>query len=1693
MSEGEVVPVPTHIDNTAPHPPEPAFAQIPSDPALVVNGTHANGDAVPDVADAAIKTEEDTDGDALAGRKRKFDSLTKSGRSSRAPSPPWKKVAVDGPTSFVVDGKRKSARTNTVPVELEPASEGRKTRAAQNRGKPRPSYAALNNGIFREKTPSSGSEKRPRRSLAVTKANSQTDFKKPPKTYGRNHKQPETPSKSPGRTRSTSAAASGTHSPTLRRPPTSPTSTRSRRWSRVSEDKITPKEDGLANGHQKATPKNDQTTPARFPRIRLRIREPTLIKTAPGNFPIPRQHSSFSEWLQKDDPLEGEESLRLTEEQARREAQVRLRIAKASELGGILSEGVCARWIPEPFEEPRPRYSHWSYLIAHATRFHRLMQLEHERHVKAAKQVAYACMHAIESDARWVFLRRKKPPALIAKEQIEQQTRRKKQLVNDMKLRWQLAKTEVNHLRLLQWEKEQEALGKEALDEMLDKSTRILYQHRMPSSSVGPTDSEVGTPRAGSETDLEDDESGGEGSEDSENMSSSSDAEDTAAEADEDENLSPEALRQKYADALLQQESDSENSEAEEDGDDEESEDEGDVSMRSIEEHFDEDTPMEDSVTVDEQDVNRDYQSQADTENEEESALERDLEGYHPPKLEEVDDTLLDDEDESTDMDSDMGSEEEGADESASEEEEEDHGLMGFFSKKDIQALKGEDQPHEDAKHVPSEQHKVTINGDRASEETADATPREQVQEMRETRDFEHAPVAHVNGVETTESKEPSPLESVMMSPAADTAPTTPSTPRGPSRVEIPTQLLRGTLREYQHDGLDWLAKMYAGGRNGILADEMGLGKTIQTIALLAHLAVEHEVWGPHLIVVPTSVILNWEMEFKKWCPGFKILTYYGTQEERKKKRQGWLNDDRWNVVITSYQLILQDTSAFKKRGWHYLVLDEAHNIKNFQTQRWQTLLTFKTHSRLLLTGTPLQNNLQELWSLLYFLMPAGTDGAGGFADLEKFLNSMKAPAHQILDQGREKLDAEAQARVKKLHEVLRPYLLRRLKSEVEKQMPAKYEHVIYCRLSKRQRQLYDEFMGRADTKRTLASGSYMSIINCLMSLRKVCNHPDLFETRQIVTSLAMPKSAVADYEISELLVRRRLLSGEKVNLEYCGLVPAALERFSRHEATRLHELEPLRELEDLVAHQARRLQSTSTTLDCSNIENCLSRIVAEAQQSVLEQLQNRIDYMRHIVQRWPVYGTDLVRMLTMPDRFHIPRPNRRRQFFISVGDWYLDDCRTLYDMMPTLPEVAERTEILVRKFSCVTPAVVAEDITALTLTPSGQDIIRKAQQAAVTSQVPPSNQQQKRHQPYQTLDPDPYHEARIRLSIQFPDKRLLQYDCGKLQALDKLLRDLQAGGHRCLIFTQMTKVLDILEQFLNIHGHRYLRLDGATKIEQRQILTDRFNSDPRILAFILSSRSGGLGINLTGADTVIFYDLDWNPAMDKQCQDRCHRIGQTRDVHIYRFVSEYTIEANILRKSNQKRLLDDVIIQKGEFTTDYFNRVTYRDAFGPEEDDAALHEGGDAEVNMVMDRVLNEATGLGRVFESVEDKEDTFAAKVAAKENAELVDTVDFSESTGAPNSARTSAPQTPLSGEAPPAGVRDAISALDEAMEVDKENAAPQGATGELEEEFPSVDEYMVRYLQYELRNVPVVRKSYNTSLQKAKKKAKDSFRRR
>ncbi|GAO52392.1 hypothetical protein G7K_6470-t1 [Saitoella complicata NRRL Y-17804] len=830
-------------------------------------------------------------------------------------------------------------------------------------------------------------------------------------------------------------------------------------------------------------------------------------------------------------------------------------------------------------------------------------------------------------------------------------------------------------------------------------------------------------------------------------------------------------------------------------------------------------------------------------------------------------------------------------------------------------------------------------------------------------------------------------------------------------KTQIPF-LLRATLREYQHIGLDWLANLYNSSTNGILADEMGLGKTIQTISLLLYLACEKQIWGPHLIVVPTSVMLNWETEFKKFAPGMKVMTYYGNPNQRREKRRGWYKKDSFHVCITSYQLVIQDQQPFKRKKWQYMVLDEAHNIKNFRSQRWQTLLNFNTERRLLLTGTPLQNNLMELWSLLYFLMPNGVSEnlPVGFANLSEFQEWFGNPVDKMVENGAQYADDEAKKTVTKLHTVLRPYILRRLKADVEKQMPAKHEHVIYCRLSKRQRYLYDDFMSRAQTRETLASGNFLSIINCLMQLRKVCNHPDLFEVRPIVTSFAMPKSVVSGYESEELFVRRRLLTDDTfktVDLNFMNLVITNNEDLSLTDAYRSMQLNA----GGYIVNECNEVHAKidfAMKPDYTSIEKHAKYMANERKLSLLMRMEMFLYVSSLRTARKPIYGQTFIEMCRKPPRagFEITAMHTR---YRNPVDGFWRTSNALREMVVTLPERVERMSTVVDKYACITPAVVARDLPSLALRGLPTPVVEELR----------------------TKEEDPLHDARTKLSIAFPDKRLLQYDCGKLQKLAVLLRDLIAGGHRALIFTQMTKVLDVLEQFLNIHGHRYLRLDGATKIEQRQTLTERFNTDPRIPVFILSTRSGGLGINLTGADTVIFYDSDWNPCMDRQCQDRCHRIGQTRDVHIYRFVSEHTIEENIFRKANQKRMLDNVVIGQGDFTTDWFGRVGWRDMLGD-----------DIEIN------IKEGEGMrGKVVESAlaqaEDEDDAVAARLAEREME--TDVGDFTERDREKERESSKAVETPGVGTPAPVGTGGE-------------------AETEAEVEIGDVDTYMINFLERE-----------------------------
>ncbi|QDZ22258.1 P-loop-containing nucleoside triphosphate hydrolase [Chloropicon primus] len=751
-----------------------------------------------------------------------------------------------------------------------------------------------------------------------------------------------------------------------------------------------------------------------------------------------------------------------------------------------------------------------------------------------------------------------------------------------------------------------------------------------------------------------------------------------------------------------------------------------------------------------------------------------------------------------------------------------------------------------------------------------------------------------------------------------------------------PPFLLKYSLREYQTVGLQWLAALRQKSLNGILADEMGLGKTIQTIALLADLACNHGYWGPHLIVVPTSVMLNWEMEFKKWCPAFKILTYYGTAKERQAKRQGWSKFNSFHVCITTYTLILQDKNMFRRKKWDYLILDEAHMIKNWQSQRWQTLLRFNARRRILLTGTPLQNNLMELWSLMHFLMPKIFESHDEFK--EWFNNPLTSAV-----EGQASLSRQL---VKRLHGILRPFILRRLKAEVEKKLPGKVEHIVYCKLSKRQRNLYEDYVGNSETQSTLASGNYFGVFNILMQLRKVCNHPDLFEGRAIKSafdakclSLRYPKLCIMDVNVS---------AAEAVNLFSVGFAkaPSSASVLTSWDWDFLEAHQtPLNVFEESANAKDAKLYPKWLNSVASPTKSIVMKSILAAANKAKSWRRNRniffsaLNSVRCGVR--PMYTRNLIESVTIEKRGSILR--QWKPLCVTFEGRCEGYAETLENFTFAIP----KARAIMLKLWCSHPdwkkryeLDCPEDFKAKALAVMGA-----------------------------------FHNVAARLRLFFPDRRLVQFDCGKLQQLAALLHKLKAGGHRVLIFTQMSKMLDILESFLNLYSYTYLRLDGATKPEQRQAYTQRFNTDKKIFAFILSTRSGGVGINLTGADTVIFYDSDWNPAMDHQAQDRCHRIGQTREVHIYRLVTKHTVEENIMKKSNQKRHLDHLAIQSGEFNVDFLsNAMNAQDLLGGS---GGLKKGAQQQ----QGRAGMTAKDIRDALNNAEDDIDKEAAKVAEKE----------------------------------------------------------------------------------------------------------------
>uniref|UniRef100_A0A8D3DYK8 Chromodomain helicase DNA binding protein 3 n=1 Tax=Scophthalmus maximus TaxID=52904 RepID=A0A8D3DYK8_SCOMX len=474
-----------------------------------------------------------------------------------------------------------------------------------------------------------------------------------------------------------------------------------------------------------------------------------------------------------------------------------------------------------------------------------------------------------------------------------------------------------------------------------------------------------------------------------------------------------------------------------------------------------------------------------------------------------------------------------------------------------------------------------------------------------------------------------------------------------------------GTLHLYQLEGLNWLRFSWAQGTDTILADEMGLGKTIQTIVFLYSLFKEGHTKGPFLVSAPLSTIINWEREFEMWAPDFYVVTYTGDKDSRAIIRENELSFDdtavrggkkrdvpiKFHVLLTSYELVTIDQTALKSIDWACLVVDEAHRLKNNQSKFFRRLNDYKIDHKLLLTGTPLQNNLEELFHLLNFLTPNRFNNLDGF--LEEFA------------------DISKEDQIKKLHDLLGPHMLRRLKADVFKNMPAKTELIVRVELSPMQKKYYKLILTKNfEALNSKGGGNQVSLLNIMMDLKKCCNHPYLFP----VASMEAQKTPSGAYE-----------------------------------------------------------------------------------------------------------GTALTKA------------------------------------------------------------------------------------------------------------------------------------SGKLTLMQKMLRKLKEQGHRVLVFSQMTKMLDLLEDFLDYEGYKYERIDGGVTGALRQEAIDRFNAPGACqFCFLLSTRAGGLGINLATADTVVIFDSDWNPHNDIQAFSRAHRIGQANKVMIYRFVTRASVEERITQVAKRKMMLTHLVVRPG-------------------------------------------------------------------------------------------------------------------------------------------------------------------------------------
>lgn len=754
----------------------------------------------------------------------------------------------------------------------------------------------------------------------------------------------------------------------------------------------------------------------------------------------------------------------------------------------------------------------------------------------------------------------------------------------------------------------------------------------------------------------------------------------------------------------------------------------------------------------------------------------------------------------------------------------------------------------------------------------------------------------------------------------------------GDVQVTQPT-MLTAQLKEYQLKGLNWLVNLYEQGINGILADEMGLGKTIQSISVMAYLAEKHNVWGPFLVIAPASTLHNWQQEITRFVPNIKVLPYWGNAKDRKVLRKFWdrkhityTRDSEFHVLVTSYQLVVMDSQYFQKVKWQYMILDEAQAIKSSQSSRWKALLGFNCRNRLLLTGTPIQNNMQELWALLHFIMPTLFDSHDEFS--EWFSKDIESHA-----QSNTKLN---QDQLKRLHMILKPFMLRRVKAHVQKELGDKVEKDVFCDLAYRQRAYYANLRSKISImdlleKATLdeSDQNTATLMNLVMQFRKVCNHPDLFERSDTASPLAMSQFAETASFLRE---------GHFVQVGYSvkNRIQYDLPRMLCDDNGRLGVAGPNNPRSGFMSHclgQTLNVFSANHVHESSRTDGAFSflRFVDESAGEVeaaakddkfTQILRRRMTRQRALrVHKDEDDSSPLVPPHVMLDVVgNSPRqalanldPNSRLARLCNISQAALiDQGYSTFETAALSRATAPPIEI-----SALSQTALNERCNTFfntTIRNSLFPLPESVEQKLLEKNVSPGSM------PANDLWPAPASQKQRYTTISVPSMRRFVTDSGKLAKLDNLLPQLKADNHRVLLYFQMTRMIDLMEEYLTYRGYRYVRLDGSTRIEDRRDVVHEFQTNPSIFIFLLSTRAGGLGINLTSADTVIFYDSDWNPTIDSQAMDRAHRLGQTKQVTVYRLITRGTIEERIRKRAMQKEEVQRVVITGGDGSGVDFN-----------------------------------------------------------------------------------------------------------------------------------------------------------------------------